>query len=248
MPPVLPLPPPVLLIADIHLSAAHPDRSRRFAEFLRGPAREAKALCILGDLFDEWIGDDDDSVLANQTRNELRDLNAAGVRVVLMRGNRDFLLGPRFARESGCEVATADAIVAEVGGTKFLLAHGDHLVADESYLRYRRRIRGGLFSAFAHVLPKTIRRNLASQMRSASRGNVAEAKLDMARVQSELRDSECKTLIHGHLHTPSDESRKSPDSDGNPFRRISLPDWTDSPGGFAKISPDGICALQFPPS
>ena len=50
----------VLFISDLHLHAGDAETTRRFIEFIDGPARAARELYILGDLFEAWIGDDDD--------------------------------------------------------------------------------------------------------------------------------------------------------------------------------------------
>lgn len=48
----------ILLISDLHLQEERPDISRAFLDLLDGRARHAKALYILGDFFEAWIGDD----------------------------------------------------------------------------------------------------------------------------------------------------------------------------------------------
>ena len=50
---------PVLFISDLHLSEDRPEINRLFSDFLKGRARAASALYILGDLFEYWAGDDD---------------------------------------------------------------------------------------------------------------------------------------------------------------------------------------------
>ena len=49
----------VFFISDLHLTDSRPDINRVFFDFLRGPALDAEALYILGDLFEYWAGDDD---------------------------------------------------------------------------------------------------------------------------------------------------------------------------------------------
>ena len=48
-------------IADLHLSENRPDISACFLRFLENDAINAEKLYILGDLFEAWVGDDDDS-------------------------------------------------------------------------------------------------------------------------------------------------------------------------------------------
>ena len=48
----------ILLISDLHLQEERPDITRACLDLLDGRARHAKALYILGDFFEAWIGDD----------------------------------------------------------------------------------------------------------------------------------------------------------------------------------------------
>ena len=245
---------PVLLAADVHLSAAVPARTEKFLAFLRGPARRAGTLCLLGDLFDSWTGDDDASPLATEIRAALRELSGTGtVRILMVRGNRDFLLGARFGRESGCEVAESDSVAAEIHGAKFLLAHGDHLLDDASYLRYRGWVRSGFFSALAASLPGGLRMRIAAAMRSVSRGGKKKEtgpfRLNLPLAERELRARGCATLIHGHFHRRLDEQWQGGDDGGGGgirFRRICLPDWTGESGaaGYAEADESGAICLR----
>ncbi len=47
-----------LFASDLHLDPARPEVTRQFIDFLSGPARDAQALYLLGDLFEAWLGDD----------------------------------------------------------------------------------------------------------------------------------------------------------------------------------------------
>ncbi len=51
---------PILFVSDLHLDAADPAAGAQFLEFLETRAADAQALYILGDLFEVWVGDDDD--------------------------------------------------------------------------------------------------------------------------------------------------------------------------------------------
>jgi UDP-2,3-diacylglucosamine hydrolase len=91
-----------LFISDLHLTEERPEANERFIELLEGKGRAADALYILGDFFEYWIGDDDlgepfNAVIAGL----LKDLTQRGVRVYLMHGNRDFLIGEGFCAATG---------------------------------------------------------------------------------------------------------------------------------------------------
>ena len=89
----------VLFISDIHLSPERPEIFRAFSKFLSEHAKDVSALYVLGDLFDAWIGDDDPSDLAANTKKALREISDAGVKIFIQRGNRDFTIGPIFSRD-----------------------------------------------------------------------------------------------------------------------------------------------------
>jgi UDP-2,3-diacylglucosamine hydrolase len=63
----------------------------------------------LGDVFAAWVGDDDDDPFADEVKNRLRLLGETGGAVYFMHGNRDFLIGDRFASESGCRLLDGPA-------------------------------------------------------------------------------------------------------------------------------------------
>ena len=114
-----------LLISDLHLSRERPFITDRFREFLKDQAAAARALYILGDLFDYWVGDDElrapgADPLAIEVVAGLRALVRGGTTVFVMQGNRDFLLGSGFF--SACDaLPLADPSIADVGGVSTLL-------------------------------------------------------------------------------------------------------------------------------
>jgi len=107
-----------------------------FEAFCRGPARDASAVYVLGDLFDQWIGDDQlREPLAAGVARALRGVSDSGVPVGIIVGNRDFLLGPRFTAEAGAKLLPEQSIV-DIAGTPTVLSHGDEMPPSEfAYLR-----------------------------------------------------------------------------------------------------------------
>ena len=49
-------------VSDIHLSEKRPDLTNAFKVFLNESKEACTHLFILGDLFEIWIGDDDDNL------------------------------------------------------------------------------------------------------------------------------------------------------------------------------------------
>jgi len=216
-----------LLISDLHLDPSAPGIARQFVGFLRGEARDARALYILGDLFEAWLGDDDPDPAVRDIVRELRALHDAGVPTFFLHGNRDFLVGRRFAQETGCTLLD-DGTIVDLHGERVLLLHGDVLcTADTSYQRLRRILRNPLTLFVLRHLGLDARRKLGRKLRAGSQmhvGSTAPSIMDVTpdEVVNALRRAGVKTMVHGHTHRPAIHSLQV---DGQPARRIVLGDW-----------------------
>jgi UDP-2,3-diacylglucosamine hydrolase len=233
---------PTLFLSDLHLSPDRPATAAAFESFCRGPARAAGAVYVLGDLFDWWVGDDQlDDPFAARVAAAIRGVTAAGVPVHLARGNRDFLYGQRFARDTGVSLL-AEQHVVDVHGTPTLLLHGDELcTADVDYQRYRARMRTPETARRLLALPAFVRRWIARSLRRKSRDESAlkpESILDVAEdaVVAALRTHGVARMIHGHTHRPATHHV---DVDGRRCERIVLADWHDR-GHWLEAGADGL--------
>lgn len=231
----------IVLVSDVHLSADHPSLTDCFLDFLRSvQAPYTSALYVLGDLFDVWLGDDEDAPPAQAVREAFRALTQQrGVALFIQHGNRDFMLGMKFMRTCGATLLPA-AHILHSGEARWLLMHGDELVEDDAYLTYRRRIRHPLVRAAVAQLPLAWRRRLAAKMRRASRGNVEQAVLSTVRTTAALRAHGCHTLIHGHLHAAEAQrwqhwQDEGEGGGGETYHRCCLPAWGAHGGGYAEI-------------
>jgi UDP-2,3-diacylglucosamine hydrolase len=154
-----------LFVSDLHLDPSRPEATTLFLDFLRDEAMHADALYVLGDLFEAWVGDDADDALADAVRDALRSVAKAGVPVWLARGNRDFLLGPRFADATGVRLRP-DPAVALVAGEATLLMHGDLLCTDDAdYLAFRAQVRAPGWQAEFLAQPIAARQAFAARAR-----------------------------------------------------------------------------------
>jgi UDP-2,3-diacylglucosamine hydrolase len=230
-----------LFISDLHLDAATPEIARQFHGFLESEAPSAEGLYILGDLFEAWLGDDDPDPAARATVRALRALVESGVPVFVMHGNRDFLIGERFCRETGVTLL-ADGTVVELYGERVLLMHGDALCIDDvSYQRLRRIVRNPIVRGIFRVMTLNQRRALASKLRAGSRehvGMTAPEIMDVnpTAVEQAFREAGVRALIHGHTHRPAMHPLEI---DGAPARRIVLGDWYTQ-GSVLEASPHGL--------
>src|SRR5262245_44323184 len=132
----------VFFISDLHLCTSRPDINSLFFEFLRGPAREAESLYILGDLFEYWAGDDDLGDPFNRSvATALAECSRAGPVLRFMHGNRDFLLDGEFAKACGGRLID-DPHTVDLFGMPTLLMHGDTLCTDDlDYQKFRAQVR-----------------------------------------------------------------------------------------------------------
>lgn len=217
-----------LFISDLHLTASRPAITELFLDFLEREARAADALYILGDFFEYWIGDDAlDQAEYRPVIEALRRLAEDGTPVHVMHGNRDFLLGGRFERESGCRLI-ADPSVIDLYGTPVLLMHGDTLCTDDvDYLAFRamardeRWQRGFLAKSVAER--DAIARNYREQSELSTSQKPPEIMdVTQAAVAAALRAHGLRHLIHGHTHRPGEHLF---DLDGACARRMVLGDW-----------------------
>ena len=238
---------PTLFISDLHLSRERPALVEAFDALLAGPVREAAALYVLGDLFDVWLGDDQvRDPLAAKVAAALAASADAGVRVYLQRGNRDFLLGERFARAAGATLLP-DAIVHPLHGTPTLLMHGDQLCTDDvKYQRYRAWWADPAHRRRFLALPFFARRGIGAMLRGASRrANLGKAPtiMDVSAdaVASALREHRVTRMIHGHTHRPA---RHELIVDDVRRERLVLADWYDR-ASYLRVGDEGIEARAY---
>ncbi|HEY0720197.1 MAG TPA: UDP-2,3-diacylglucosamine diphosphatase [Gammaproteobacteria bacterium] len=212
-----------LFIADLHLSKEQPELLRLFLSFLQGPAARADALYILGDLFEAWLGDDLVLPEYQPALDALRQLTDSGVTVYVMHGNRDFLLGEKFAATTGCTLLNDPAVI-DLYGVPTLLMHGDLLCSDDlAYQQLRQQLRDKEWiNKFLAMSPRE-RIAFAQQLRKQSKAETsykAEAIMDAnaTTVSDYLRQYGVSRLIHGHTHRAAVHTH-----DG--YQRYVLGDW-----------------------
>ena len=233
-----------LFVSDLHLDPGRPAITDLFLDFLALQAGQADAVYILGDLFETWIGDDDTSALGHAVCEGLAGCAEAGTPVFVMRGNRDFLLGERFARQAGCTLLD-DQTVIDLHGTPTLLMHGDLLCTDDTgYLKFRDMVRDAAWQAALLARPLEERREIAMEMRRTSREQTsgkAEAIMDVnaQAVNDAMARHGVRRLIHGHTHRPGVHDLVI---GGEPAQRIVLGDWYEQ-GSLLECNSGG-CRLQ----
>lgn len=257
--PVLPLEAPHLdrvelsdpvLISDLHLAVPGESTAQAFTRFCAGPARDYRELLVLGDLFEYWAGDDDlESDIGRLVADALAAVAAAGTRVFLMQGNRDLLLGRRYANACGAQLLV-DPVRAQLRGSAageppLLLAHGDrYCTLDLDYQRFRAQVRDRRWQQQFLAQPLAARHAVIGAARARSEVGKREKSMEImdvtpAAVAQELMAAGATTMIHGHTHRPGHYPL---DGGDRPLSRWVLPDWdldaTPPRGGFLDLRGD----------
>jgi UDP-2,3-diacylglucosamine hydrolase len=216
-----------LFVSDLHLDDVRPHIVEAFENLLATQTAKVQALYILGDLFESYIGDDDDAPLNARVARATRRLHDAGVPVYFMHGNRDFLLGRDYAERAGMTLLDDPAVV-ELSGERVLLMHGDTLCTDDAaYLQFRKLVRDPDWQRAFLAKPLAERRAFAAQARGESRKHTASAQpeimdVNQAAVETAMRAHGVRRLIHGHTHRPATHLFEL---DGVKAERIVLGDW-----------------------
>lgn len=195
-------------ISDLHLDAAHPATLRALQTYLE--TTRADAVVILGDLFEVWVGDDalhESGSFEGRVCAMLCDA-AARRPTFFMHGNRDFLIGPGFARATGITLL-ADPTALTLGGRRWLLSHGDALCLDDApYQQFRSMVRQPAWQAQWLAQSLQERRSLARGMRSESESRKQSATeyadVDQTAALAWLNAAHAHALVHGHTHRPAD--------------------------------------------
>jgi UDP-2,3-diacylglucosamine hydrolase len=113
-----------LFISDVHLAPGDRMRQEELATFLlEYPG--LTHLCIVGDLFDFWMGLRDRQFAGYDTiLSAVRRLADRGVAIHYIEGNHDFSLGTYFATRYGVRIYP-DGTTLNLGSQRVWIEHGD---------------------------------------------------------------------------------------------------------------------------
>lgn len=233
----------ILFISDLHLQADRPALTEAFLRFVDAPARNARQLYLLGDLFEYWAGDDDASDAFNAgIVTALRGLSDAGVKVFWIAGNRDFLVGDQFAAAAGLTLLP-ETWVIEDHGRRIVLVHGDAQCTDDvKYMAFRAQVRQPDWQQQFLAMPLAQRKQIIAGLRDNSRKDQGDKSYEIMDVTPQaiadvFAQTDATIMIHGHTHRPALH-----EVDGR--LRYVLPDWepesTPQRGGWIAIGDDGV--------
>lgn len=228
-----------LFISDLHLEDDKPGLTRFFFSFLDHIAINSNRLFILGDFFEAWVGDDEQTELHINVADKLSALANQGVDILIMHGNRDFLMGPDYVKQCQAKLIE-EPFFLTVGEKRVLLMHGDALCTDDvQYMKFRNIARNPDWQRQILSMPLKNRKQMAQQLRQASSsGNQAKniEIMDVAEptVRSTIEQYQVDVLLHGHTHRPAEHTVDlTPLTSLKPFakqlprqaRRLVLGDW-----------------------
>jgi UDP-2,3-diacylglucosamine hydrolase len=240
-------------VSDLHLAPELPRTAAAFLRYLAGS--RADAVCLLGDVFEAWVGDDcrhqpfeHDLVAGLAAASALRPL-------YFMAGNRDFLVGADLCADAGM-TALPDPTCLQAWGQRWLLCHGDaQCLSDTRYQAFRTQVRSDAWQRAFLARPLQDRVEAARAMRRESRMQRATVEtlgdLDAAACRVLLRQAGASVLLHGHTHRPAEHDL------GAGLCRVVLSDWDldddvapraevlrlHADGQMQRLSPDQACSL-----
>jgi UDP-2,3-diacylglucosamine hydrolase len=194
---------------------------------MKTEARHADALYVLGDLFDFWIGDDDNSPFAQSIKAEFKALTSSGVPCFFTKGNRDFLIGKRFCRQTGITLLPDESVV-EIYGNRVLVLHGDTLCIDDTgYLKFRATVHKPWLQWLFNRIPLPLKKKIISKVQADIHTEKNTKPLEIMDVtQSEvervMQHYDIKFMIHGHTHRPDIHTFVI---QNDTCKRIVLGDW-----------------------
>lgn len=190
-------------------------------------APSADALYVLGDLFDFWTGDEDPSEFAREIKNEFLALTDKGVPCYFIKGNRDFLIGQRFAKDTGISLLEEEVTI-DLYGHRVVILHGDTLCTEDvRYLAFRRKVHQPWLQKLYKCLPFCLKTRIVSKIKQDIRQDKSTKSLDIMDVTQQEVDRvmtrhQSDLMIHGHTHRPNIHQWEH---NGKQRTRVVLGDW-----------------------
>lgn len=216
-----------LFISDLHLHPNEQQLNALFLAFLENNRKDVDALYIIGDLFEAWVGDDLQTEFTRTMAAAMKRYSEQCAPIYFIHGNRDFLIGKRFAKQAGCTILPEPSVITLYGENAVLL-HGDGLcLNDKRHQQFRALTQRTLLKKAFLWLPLKTRLKIAEKIRTQSyqRGSqLTDEVMDTvnAAVLSTFTQSNTHLMIHGHTHRPSIEFFNH---NSQFLTRIVLSDW-----------------------
>ncbi len=221
-----------LLIADLHLTPNEIKKTQLFVKFCQEQAIKADQLFILGDLFNTWLGDDLSCSAYSSIISTLKTLGKT-TKIFIAKGNRDFLLGKEFVRQTNCTLLKTPYLL-QTNNKSYVLIHGDELCTDDKqYQRLKSLLQNPITKFVFQRLPVKTRINLGNQLRQKSLSVQQHRAHEITDINQQTTDELMQKytdadLIHGHTHKPKIHRN-------NKYTRYVLGDWNADTGNAIEI-------------
>lgn len=202
--------------SDLHLGAPNlqksQERERAFIAWLHHIQPNAKAIYLLGDIFDFWF-EYKTVIPKGYTRlfGKLAELTDAGIEIHFFKGNHDMWVFDYFTKELGLNIHSNE-LIFQYGLKTFYLHHGDGLgPGDYKYKFLKRFFRSAICQWLFARLHPNFGINLASLLskRSRSHGrakdaiyNGPDAEWLFSYVKEMEKQQHHDFYVFGHRHLP----------------------------------------------
>lgn len=227
-----------VFISDLHLNPDEPQIEEKWIKFLTWVKGRTQSLYILGDFVHAWAGDDLATPWSEGIASQLAALAQDGIDCYFMPGNRDFLMGERFAARARWTVLRDPCVIhVALSPTSpehpsilpIFLTHGDaYCSSDVQHQWFRRFTRSPVFMHGFLKLPRSWRASWVRWVRQFSQNKHQNRDMRLIDVNHEQLISELdrlgiSTCVHGHTH----QGKKIDMSDplGTLKTRYVLSDW-----------------------
>ncbi|TEW49531.1 UDP-2,3-diacylglucosamine diphosphatase [Psychromonas algicola] len=217
-----------LFIADLHLSENHRHITDALFAFLDKEAKNAETLYILGDMFEVWIGDDEHTPLMDEVAQKLKSFSENNhCQLFYIHGNRDFMIGKRYAKQSGMTLLPEHTEI-DLYGVKTLIMHGDTLcLFDKNYQKLRKVLHNPILQFIFNALPLKLRKRIGWKIRTASQAKKAYKNVEIMGVTENevlrlMTLHKVQRLIHGHTHQVNTHNFEV---NGAQAQRFDVGDW-----------------------
>lgn len=219
----------VFFISDLHLNENAAHSYKLFRKFCNNLPLDTQSVYILGDLFEFWVDDNFNTNFIIEVKKTIKELSQK-CKVYFIAGNRDFLIGEKFAQETEI-IILPNTFSLNLFGYKTLLMHGDLLpTSDKIYYYFAKIIRHPLTISIANMIPIKIKLILAKFLRAISQkqhikhASKYDTKYDtniynLEAIYKLIKQYNVELLIHGHTHKPHVYNHTKD------FTRIVLGDW-----------------------
>ncbi len=196
---------PAFLISDLHVPLGGGKVLAFLDAALAAARRERARLLVLGDLFDTYItARQTDVLIWRDVAARFREAHDDGVRIDVLPGNRDFLLGPEFVAASRAQLHPG-GLRLRLGGVDTLLLHGDELCQNDlPYQRAKKWLRSRWLRLVARRLPVGLALRAAERARQKSAQVIASGDQSRFLPTRAAVDATFQTgarrLVFGHIH------------------------------------------------